>query len=388
MGAGCSMPTTTTPGLWPTVDETADPLALLSRQHQALRGVLEWMPLTIDEEGRGSPADGRLLKAVLHGPLAWHHADEAEVLLPRLSGLGRALDEMSHTCRRHQLGVDSAAGELSGLVADLCRGLDLDPLAWRSSCEALRCALEPAMSFEDESLMPTARMLLEADDLRDMAAELRARAEERPLLAELSAGPASVRCVSTVTILRATGMPPLVRRYADCPRRRTVAIDECALCPHGILCSDDAVACDIDPSHGPARVGDLMTRAVRCVTPEVSLSQVVGLLEEAGVTGAPVVDELGRALGVISQSDVVRVLAQGQKLESTRVSDAMMHAPFCVEENAPIDNAAALLAWEGVHRLPVINARHEVVGIVSALDLVRWRSARDTRAEGPAARAH
>ena len=382
------MPVTTTPGLWPTVDETADPLALLSRQHQALRGVLEWMPLTVDDEGRGDPADGRLLKAVLHGPLAWHHADEAEVLLPRLSGLGRVLDEMSHTCRQHHLGVDSAAGEVSGLVADLCRGLDIDPMAWRSGCEALRGALEPAMSFEDESLMPTARMLLEADDLRDMTAELRSRAEERPLLAELSAGPASVRCVSTVTILRPTGVPPLVRRYADCPRRRTVAVDECALCPHGMICGDDAVACDIDPSQGRSRVGDLMTRAMHCVTPEVTLSQVVGLLEEAGVTGAPVVDELGRALGVISQSDVVRVLAQGHQLDGIRVRDAMMYAPFCVEEGAPIENAAALLAWEGVHRLPVINARHEVVGIVSALDLVRWRSAGGPRSEGPAARAH
>lgn len=336
------------PDLWPSVDETDDPLALLSRQHEAIRVILEWMPHAVDEEGRADPDDGRLLRALIDGALAWHRADEETVLLPRLAGLGRVVEEMGASCRSFHIGIESALEETSGLVAYLCRGEPTDPDAWRTCCEALRCALEPAMGFEDESLIPTVRMLLEADDLRDMAAALRARARSRPALSELVSAPLTARRISTISILRAGGVPAVVRRFADPP----------------------------ETARGGARVGDIMTRTVRCTTPDVPLADLVVLLEEAGVTGAPVVDERGRVLGVISQSDIVRVMAQAGSLAGVRVADTMMCAPFCVERGASIEDAAALLSYEGVHRLPVINTRHEVVGIVSALDLVRWRSAR------------
>jgi CBS domain-containing protein len=199
------------------------------------------------------------------------------------------------------------------------------------------------------------------------------------LLAELCAAPPVLRRSSTVTVLRPSGAAPLVRRYADGPRGRTVSTDECDGCPQGTRVADGATDCDLDPAGGPPCVRDLMTRTVRATAPDVPLVELVGLLEEASVTGAPVLDERGHIVGVVSQSDVVRTLAERGSLAGLRVVDVMMHAPFCVEESASVDAAAALLAYEGIHRLPVVNAKHEVVGIVSALDLVRWSAARGGR---------
>jgi len=41
-------------------------------------------------------------------------------------------------------------------------------------------------------------------------------------------------------------------------------------------------------------------------------------------------------------------------------------------ELAPVSEAAALLANEGVHRAPVVGREGRVVGIVTVLDLLRW----------------
>jgi CBS domain-containing protein len=41
-------------------------------------------------------------------------------------------------------------------------------------------------------------------------------------------------------------------------------------------------------------------------------------------------------------------------------------------EDACVAQAAAIMAYEGIHRLPVIGASHEVVGLISSLDVMRW----------------
>ena len=43
-----------------------------------------------------------------------------------------------------------------------------------------------------------------------------------------------------------------------------------------------------------------------------------------------------------------------------------------VHESCNIGQAAALMAFEGVHRLPVVGDLGEVVGILSSLDVLRW----------------
>lgn len=375
------MPSARIPASWPSAVTSADPLAVLTKQHEALRSAVESLPLAVDDDGRGDPTEGRLLRAILERALRWHLDDEETVLLPRLSGLGPGFEQMTECCRAFHEGIKSAAPEVTDLARSICRGGTNDPAEWREACEALRLALEPALIFEDEALLPAARRVFARDDREDIAAMLRARAEARPELSELVCPPERPRRVSTVTIMRPDGAPALVRRYADCPRNRTISTELCASCPHGVAEGDHALWCELDETPVPLCVADVMTRAVRCVAPEVGLEELVVLLDDAGVSGAPVVDELGRVLGVVSQTDVVRTLATTGTLGRIRVSDAMMRVPFCIDERASIDNAAALLAYEGVHRLPVVNAQHEVVGIVSALDLVRWRSGRADEAD-------
>lgn len=143
-------------------------------------------------------------------------------------------------------------------------------------------------------------------------------------------------------------------------------------------------------------VSAIMTRVVYCVRREVGIELLAMLFLEHGVSGFPVVDELGHPIGVVSKTDLLRYLHEhgvdlaerqddeaailgelgrgfhGVTVDGTSVRDIMMPLVFAVAQDTSIGQAAALMAGESVHRLPVVDTDGTVCGIVSSLDLVRW----------------
>jgi CBS-domain-containing membrane protein len=149
-----------------------------------------------------------------------------------------------------------------------------------------------------------------------------------------------------------------------------------------------AVACqyeDAEPNavtRSPGRPGDatrtqvtsIMTGDVVCVRSDLRLVELRELLIGEPFSGAPVVDDHGRAVGVISRTDLIQ--AECIAVDGT-VADIMMSLAFTVRETATVAQAAALMAYEGIHRVPVVSAEGEVVGIVSSMDVVRWLAQHD-----------
>jgi CBS domain-containing protein len=132
------------------------------------------------------------------------------------------------------------------------------------------------------------------------------------------------------------------------------------------------------------RVSELMTPDVVCVGPDVAASHVGQLLVNSGISGVPVVDAEGHPLGLISKTDLLRELslglgpdgeplatASGEAADLT-AADLMTPVAFSLREHASLAQAAALMAFEGVHRLPIVSEANRVVGILSATDVMRW----------------
>jgi CBS domain-containing protein len=113
-----------------------------------------------------------------------------------------------------------------------------------------------------------------------------------------------------------------------------------------------------------------MTRDVVCVDPEMTVVDLRTLLLERNISGAPVVDAVGRPIGVVSKTDLVRALQEPDLYRTVR--SIMMSLAFTLTESAPIARAAALMAYERVHRVVVISTEGSVVGIVSSLDVLNW----------------
>lgn len=173
------------PDRWPTAFTCADPVTLLSAQHEALRELLDELTDTVDDDGRGDATRAHAIRAAFISQLAWHHGDEEAVFLPRLVGFGSGFDALCASCRGHHRAAEAAAWDVAELVAPVCAGEEVDPVEWRRACDTLRDALEAAMHLEDAALWPVLRRLIASDDREDIAATLRLRAEERSEAFEL-----------------------------------------------------------------------------------------------------------------------------------------------------------------------------------------------------------
>jgi CBS domain-containing protein len=126
-----------------------------------------------------------------------------------------------------------------------------------------------------------------------------------------------------------------------------------------------------DRPRARSTVSAIMTAAPYCVRDDVAIDEVTSLLLARGFSAVPVVDAEGRALGIVSKTDLLQHAHAGGRRDAP-VREVMMAMVFAVEPTSPIGDAAALMAGEGVHRVPVVDGRGAVVGILSTIDIVRW----------------
>jgi CBS domain-containing protein len=137
------------------------------------------------------------------------------------------------------------------------------------------------------------------------------------------------------------------------------------------------------------KIKDVMTHEVIAMQPGASLREAARVLVTRRVSGLPVVDSVGRVLGVLSEADVLVKDGAGRRgrgplawlvdpldvadrlrLDARFVGEAMTAPPITIESNRSVAAAAALMIDRGVNRLPVVDDG-ELVGIVTRADLIR-----------------
>jgi predicted transcriptional regulator len=126
-------------------------------------------------------------------------------------------------------------------------------------------------------------------------------------------------------------------------------------------------------------VRDIMTTAVLSLTPDMRLARAAALLDEHQISGAPVCEEGGRVLGVLSRADLTESFGQNRH---RTVGELMTPEALTVRSDDPIERAIQRMAFEGVHRLVVVDERGRLEGMVSSMDVLRELAgfpSRDTR---------
>lgn len=142
-----------------------------------------------------------------------------------------------------------------------------------------------------------------------------------------------------------------------------------------------------------ATVGAVMT-APLCVYEGVLLDDARRMLADNRFSAATVVDPAGIAIGFVTPRDLMRDGPPGSggagagaaprvsRVERA-VRDVMMPFAFTVRLGTSIATAARLMVCEGISHLPVVDRVCRVVGMVSALDLVRLAVSSAASGEGP-----
>lgn len=140
---------------------------------------------------------------------------------------------------------------------------------------------------------------------------------------------------------------------------------------------------------------DIMTTEVVTVTPQTGVRELAALLLDRKISGAPVVDEAGKVLGVVTESDLVflnkkvhlptavaildafvflespeKTARELKKMAGTKVGDICSQTLISVSPEASLEELATLMAEQKVHTLPVM-AGDALVGVIGKADIIR-----------------
>ena len=128
---------------------------------------------------------------------------------------------------------------------------------------------------------------------------------------------------------------------------------------------------------GEIRCGDMMSRDLLTVTPRLPLGEAWEMLVGHSIKALPVVEDGRRLVGILSLHDFLVSRATPSEAAAGQadahpqiVADLMSAHVVTVRPEQPIVDTVPLFSDVGLHHLPVVNAEHEVVGMLTQSDLV------------------
>jgi CBS domain-containing protein len=146
----------------------------------------------------------------------------------------------------------------------------------------------------------------------------------------------------------------------------------------------------------PTTVADIMERDPITVTPSDDVETVIRVLREHELPGVPVINSGGRCVGIVTENDLIlrdedadlhlphhldimggviflesmkHFEERVQKAFASNVEEMMTPDPITVEEDAPVEEAARLIARHKHNRLPVVDSGR-LVGVVTRVDVL------------------
>jgi len=121
------------------------------------------------------------------------------------------------------------------------------------------------------------------------------------------------------------------------------------------------------------KIGEYMDAVVPTLSPETQIVKAVDFLLRHRVTGAPVVDSDGKLLGIITETDLLKLVTegiQGQPPTEATVAEYMTTDVVTVPPTVDIYYVAGIFLNNKFRRLPVVKGG-KIVGAITRYDLLR-----------------
>jgi len=121
------------------------------------------------------------------------------------------------------------------------------------------------------------------------------------------------------------------------------------------------------------KVADYMSTRLLTFKPSTNVFDAMQILISRGFSGAPVVDEAGKLVGMLSESDLMQVVMQDSYYaETVGIVADFMHAPVdTVAPTTDIYQLAERFVRERRRRFPVVGSDGTLVGQISRRDVLR-----------------
>jgi CBS domain-containing protein len=115
-----------------------------------------------------------------------------------------------------------------------------------------------------------------------------------------------------------------------------------------------------------------MTPNPTCVSTSDSVVRAAEIMKNEDVGAVPVVeDETSlKLVGIITDRDItINVIADGKDPHSTRVEDLMSRNPITCKPDEDVQHAMDRMAQHQVRRIPVVDSKNKVMGIIAQADI-------------------
>jgi CBS domain-containing protein len=117
------------------------------------------------------------------------------------------------------------------------------------------------------------------------------------------------------------------------------------------------------------QIRDIMTHRVRDISPEATLREAAQTMMALDIGALPVCRD-DKLIGVITDRDItVRAVAEGRNPESTLVGDVMSSELIFCHADDDVESAARLMETRQIRRLPVLDQRQRLIGMLSLGDI-------------------
>jgi CBS domain-containing protein len=139
---------------------------------------------------------------------------------------------------------------------------------------------------------------------------------------------------------------------------------------------------------------DIMTKEVITVKPETTIEELARLLMKRQISGAPVVDDKGKILGIVTENDLIsknsrlhiptilrlfdayiplgtsKMESDIRKMAASTVEDICTKEIITVDEEASVEYIATIMTEKRIHILPVVR-EGKLVGIIGKKDMIK-----------------
>jgi CBS domain-containing protein len=119
------------------------------------------------------------------------------------------------------------------------------------------------------------------------------------------------------------------------------------------------------------KVREIMTSNVECLTPEASLKEIAQEMKSLDVGFIPVCDN-DRLVGTVTDRDIViRAVAEGNDINTSRARDVMTREIIFAFEDEDVKNVAEKMREKDVRRILILDRSKRLVGVVSIGDIAK-----------------
>jgi acetoin utilization protein AcuB len=120
---------------------------------------------------------------------------------------------------------------------------------------------------------------------------------------------------------------------------------------------------------------EVMTANPISINERRTVEEAIAFLTDRNFRGAPVINDAGRPVGFVSQSDLLASLTEaGGDSDGSRerkVSEVMSSPVITVPRGATLERVIQLMTSRGVNRVFVTDNGGTLVGVISTLDVLR-----------------